>query len=260
MNLTWADILPDKPTPCSTPPRLPKSPTRDSDAAAKRSLWPRLDRPDEDGRPDEVLAFNLVPKLAALRGLSVEGCRLAAERGLLRFCEWKGRLCWAVTDGRSINAQVRRMSGKPWQEIGAKAWTLPGSRASWPLGVEESRRFPISLLVEGGPDILAAHHFAFAHRRQADAAVVGMLGAANKIPDDALPAFRGKRVRIMAHADEAGIRGAKTWRNQLRTVGAVVDAADFSTVRKSNGETVKDLNDAADIHPEDASQMEDLIP
>ena len=34
-----------------------------------------------------------------------------------------------------------------------------------------------------------------------DAAAVAMLGASNRIPDDALPLFAGKRVRSMAHVD-----------------------------------------------------------
>ena len=76
---------------------------------------------------------------------------------------------------------VREAVARNWRE-GVDTSGLPCLVAAGCRGVA-----PVSiiLLVEGGPDILAAHHFAFAHRRQADAAVVGMLGAANKIPDDA---------------------------------------------------------------------------
>lgn len=258
-GLKWGDICEDKPLPRATAaPR--KAPWVDPEAEAKRATWPPLEEPRLDGRPDEEIAYHLVERVATLRGLAVDGCRLAALRGLLRFCAWKGRLCWAVTDSLRINAQARRIDGRPWTEIHAKAWTLPGSRAAWPLGTYESRPFPVLLLVEGGPDLLAGHHFIVAQGRQSDVAVVGMLGASNRIPDDALPAFRGKRVRIFAHADAAGIKGAETWRSQLRSFGATVDVADFTQLRMTDGRTIGDLNDAVHVRPEDAGQLEDLIP
>ena len=224
------------------------------------AAWPPLAEPNPEGRFDEILSANLIPRVASNRGLSQEGCWLAAKRGLLRFCLWKGRLAWAVTDSKRESAQVRRVTGSLWPEIGRKAWTLPGSRGSWPLGTEESRPFPTVILVEGGPDLLAAHHLIVEHRREDDTAAVAILGASNRIPDDALPAFRGKRVRIMAHTDSAGTKAGDSWRAQLKAAGATVDVADFTPFRKPDGSPVKDLNDAVHVRPEDAHHLNDLIP
>lgn len=221
---------------------------------------PPFEEPHAGGSAIEQWAFGQLETLAALRGLSVDGCLLCAERGLLRFCIWRGQPCWVVTDSLRINAQVRRMSGQRWSEIDAKAWTFRGSRAAWPLGIGESRLYRVVLLVEGGPDLLAAHHFIHAHLRQGDAAAVALLGASHAIPNDVLPEFKGKRVRICAHADTAGINAAERWRAQLRGLAQKVDVADFSPLWKADGGEVKDLNDAAHIHPNHAAQLEDLIP
>ena len=43
-----------------------------------------------------------------------------AERGLLRFAGWKDAPAWIVTDAARVNAQARRMDGKPWPGIAAK--------------------------------------------------------------------------------------------------------------------------------------------
>ena len=135
-----------------------------------------------------------------------------ADRGLLFFAGWKDRPAWVVCDATRLNAQVRRMDGRPWEEINAKAQTLPGSQAAWPVGIREAGRFPVVLLCEGGPDLLAAHHFIHAQGREHDAAAVAILGSSNRIPAEALPLFAFKRVRIMVHADPHGKRAAETAR------------------------------------------------
>jgi hypothetical protein len=183
-----------------------------------------------------------------------------AARGLLWFAEWKVAFAWIVTDGERVSAQARRLDREPWPGIGAKAQTLPGSRAAWPIGARESLALPCVILCEGGADLLAAHHFIHALGREADTAAVAMLGASNSIPADVLPLFAGKRVRIMAHADEAGRTAAQKWARQLASVGATVDAADFTGLLMADGSPVKDLNDSTRLRPEDQPQLEDLIP
>ena len=44
--------------------------------------------------------------VAALRGLGVEGVRLAERRGLLRFGQVCGFPCWILTDAAGLNAQA----------------------------------------------------------------------------------------------------------------------------------------------------------
>ena len=198
--------------------------------------------------------------LAALRHVSFAACFVARSVGLLAFGTWKERAAWIVTDKERLNAQARRFDGEPWEAIGAKAQTLPGSWASWPLGVRTGANYPAFVLCEGGPDLLAALHFIL----EADAACshfpVAMLGAKQRIHPDALPIFAGKRVRIMAHTDPAGREGAESWAAQLASVGAEVDCADFSGLRKADGSPVGDLNDCTQIYPEDAHELKGLLP
>lgn len=234
----------------------PKPADVDAAKAEQRQTWPPLESPFEHE--------HAMGALAKLRHVSFEGVKLMAGRGLLWFAGWKDLPAWIVTDAARVNAQARRMNGKPWP-IGAreaKAQTLPGSKAAWPIGAQGMKSFPVVLLCEGGADLLAAHHFITAHGREADTAAVAMLGAGNTIPADALPLFAGKRVRIMPHVDasNAGYKAAAKWAEQLASVNADVDAADFSGLLMADGSPVKDLNDCTRLRPQDQPQLEDLIP
>lgn len=219
--------------------------------------WPRFEPPFTG---DDDLHSRAVDKLAHQRHLSRQGLYLAASRDLFWVAAWKGLPAWIVTDAARRNAQARRMDGKVWEGIEAKAQTLPGSTASWPIGVKEASRFPIILLVEGGPDLLAAHHFIHAQGREADVAAVAMLGANHSIPDEALDYFVGKRVRIIPHADKAGRLAALRWEAQLTKVGATVDAVDLGGLLMADGSPAKDLNDLTRIDPKHLQELADLIP
>lgn len=189
-------------------------------------------------------------QLARLRNISREGVEWASERGLLRFATLKDLPAWIVTDSARVNAQARRMDGQEWEHIGAKAWTLPGAWASWPIGITEVQPFPSIAFCEGGPDLLAAHYVALweeaSHyaKRDVQCSPVAMLGASLRIHADALPLFAGKRVRIFGHDDSAGKVAVEVWARQLQSVGADVDALTFAGLWQVNGEPVKDLNDA----------------
>lgn len=189
--------------------------------------------------------------LARIRAVRIEAIRIAVERGLVRFGEWRGRRSWFVTDPAGRCAQARRLDGQPWEEIEAKAWTLPGSQATWPAGIGAADRFPVVALVEGGPDLLAAIHFAWCEGAEDRTAPVAMLGAGLRIAADALPQFAGKRVRLFPHADPAGHEAGERWALQLSSVGAVVDAFRISGLRMRNGGPAKDLNDLTQVHPDD---------
>ncbi|NDF00155.1 MAG: hypothetical protein EB034_18050, partial [Verrucomicrobia bacterium] len=245
------------PMPTAPRPPRPKPADAEGEQAQKRKTWPPFESPLTG---DDDTAHRAIVPLAKLRHVSVEGVTLMAARGLLWFGAWKDSPAWIVTDGERVNAQARRMDGQPWPGIKAKAQTLPGSRAAWPVGARESLPLPFVLLVEGGPDLLAAHHWIHAHQREVDVAAVAMLGASNSIHADALPLFAGKRIRIMAHTDEAGHAAAIRWKAQLDSVGARVDAADFAGLLMADGTPAKDLNDLTRLRPEDQPQLEDLIP
>lgn len=237
----------------ATAPRPPRPKPADVAAAQeqRRKTWPPFT--PAAGHPEAIDA------LARLRHVSRAGVDLMEQRGLLRFGQWHGHSAWFVTDGAGRNAQARRMDGAKWEGIDAKAQTLPGSRAAWPIGARESLPFRFVLFCEG-VDILAAHHFIFGHGPAEDTSAVAMLGASLAIHRDALPLFAGKRVRIMAHADAAGQNAAARWADQLKTIGADVDAADFTGLLMADGSPVKDLNDCTRLDPKQTPELETLIP
>ncbi len=183
--------------------------------------------------------------VAQRRNLSFEGVSLAVRRGLLFFAASREYYAWIVTDRARVNAQARRIDGAFWEHIEAKAWTLPGSRAAWPVGTQEASELPFVALVEGAPDLLAAHHYIARERRAADVGAIAMLGASNQIPEDALKLLAGKRVRLFPHADTAGRAAAVRWTRQLEQVGCTVDAFRFDGLYRGDGLAVKDLNDLA---------------
>jgi len=195
--------------------------------------------------------------LASLRGLNIEAVTLASERGLLWFATMQDRgsriTAWIVSDQDRRNAQARRLDGIRWQSLPGepKAKTLPGSQAAWPIGITEAQAYPCMALVEGSPDMLAAHHFAWAESMQDRVAAVAMLGASLAIPDDALPLFAGKRVRIFPHLDEAGQDAAVRWEGQLVDAGAEVDCFCLTGIRTADGSAVNDLCDLASVHADD---------
>lgn len=204
--------------------------------------------------------------LARLRNIGREGLEWASERGLLWFATLKDYPAWIVTDTARVNAQARRMDGQQWEHIGAKAYTLPGSWASWPIGITEAQPFPAIVLCEGGPDFLAAHYLALweqasqPSQRDAQCSPVAMLGANQRIHPDAFPMFAGKRIRILGHDDEAGRAGVERWAAQLSSAGADVDAFNFAGLRQGDGKPVKDLNDSLLTDATSFAQAERMLP
>jgi hypothetical protein len=205
-------------------------------------------------------------QLASLRKIGREGLEWATERGLLFFATLKNHRAWIVTDAARVNAQARRMDGQQWEDIQAKAWTLPGAWASWPIGITEAQDFPKIALCEGGPDFLAAHYLALweqaSHhaKRDVQCAPVAMLGASQRIHADALPMFTGKRVRIFGHDDDAGRAAVERWAAQLASVGADVDAFSFAGLQQVDGKPVKDLNDSLLMDLGNFATAERMLP
>ena len=203
-------------------------------------------------------------KLARLRNLSIEGIQLASERGLLWFAELHGFESWLVADGERVNVQARRLDGGTWGHLegSPKTWTLYGSWASWPIGTGEAQQFKTVALVEGGGDLLAAFHFIHCEDREDDVAPVAILGASQRIPEDALQLLAGKRIRLYPHTDTAGHRAEARWTQQLEAVGAEVDAFGFDDLRRMDGADVGDLNDlayiSADVRREAVARARDL--
>ena len=219
-------------------------------ARAKPAL-PAMD----DGCDEELRA------LAKARNISYAAAWWARSVGLLRFATLNSHRAWVVTDDDRLNAQARQLDGGLWEHIGGKkAYTLPGSWASWPIGTCFAKAYPKVLVVEGGPDLLAALHF-LRERDEPDACPVAMLGSSNNIHAGALQTFAGKICRIYTHADEQGEKAAGRWTEQLLRAGAAhVDGFSFRGLRTTTGSQIKDLNDATQIHDDEAAEIRGLLP
>ncbi len=247
--------------------------------AGKSVAIPRRERQSVTLRPlSKIVAMgtgnpSMHTILAALRGVSIAAVSIAVERGLVRFGRWRGCQAWFVLDASQKIAQARRMDGCAWSSHGqgsqrpasharfkVKALNLPGSQARWPVGIMEARDFPCLALCEGGPDLLAAFHLVIEHRRLTDCAPVAMLGASVPIHRDALRFFAGKRVRIFAHADEAGTNAVNRWACQLASVSADVDAFSFHGLTQRNGQPVKDLNNLVNVAVATSPCLNELFP
>ena len=158
----------------------------------------------------------------------VSGLLLAHDVGVLHFADVAGFRCWLVADESTRCAEARRLDGKTFPAIGnlaeRKAHTLKGSTKSWPVGLalrvsesrgEHLRRIPL-VLVEGGPDLLAAFALLAAlPSSEGDVQPVAMLGASASINAEALVQIAGRRVLVLAHGDKAGADCAAQWGRQL---------------------------------------------
>lgn len=189
---------------------------------------------------------------------------------------------WCAIDPTRNCAEFRRLDNERYERKDGtliKTWSTAGK--SWPLGAAAMNGRKAVMLVEGGPDMLAAYDLLDRHRMLEKVAVVCMLGAGNRIREDALPFFAGCRVRIMVDADPLkddenarkrrvpGMEAAARWQGQLCEAGAAVEpfyigniyeaksykawsrgelpAADVGILtqglRMQDGTAVKDVND-----------------
>jgi hypothetical protein len=191
-------------------------------------------------------------QISELRSIPLEGLLLAYERKLLFAYEdpFQGR-CWVITDDARRNAIARRLDGerfhyrqpKEGEKEGPKAKCWLHAEAKWPIGIAQAISFPAIALCEGGPDFLSAFALAHAGAVESLVAPVCMTGSGCSIHKEELSMFRGKRVRIFGHTDEAGQAALQRWAEQLQGEQAEVDAIDFTGLIKCDGSPVEDLND-----------------
>ena len=218
------------------------------------------------GQPDFTgFAPGTEEQLAVLgrsRPYGLAGLRWANERGVLVFGAWHGFACYGVTDHSRRVLELRRVDGQLFPAVAGtglgerKSHALKGSQKRWPLGLPEASAAPAIALVEGVPDFIEAHEVILWEQATrlgselVQCAPVAMLSASPRIHEEALPRFAGKRVRVFAHSEKAGLGGALRWRRQLREAGAAsVDIFDFSPYLRRDGRPVNDLYDWRELAP-----------
>lgn len=161
-------------------------------------------------------------ELADIRSVSIEAVSLAVDNfGTIKFfhdSRWKRG--WVLTDRSERVLQGRLITGEKWYHGGKTHNFIKG--IDYPVGIQTSWKFPADfpiLLVEGSGDYLAACDVDLHAKREF--LPVAMLGTSATIPDDCLPFFKGRDVRIIAHPGDGGRKAAEGWRSRLRAVCSV---------------------------------------
>jgi hypothetical protein len=216
-------------------------------------------------------------QIADSRKIDICAVELAQDLGTLRVGEVCGYHSWILFDQSGLCAEGRRLNRRPYPALAVdgkiklserKAHTLRGSRKDWPVGILPAKEYRQSaetfLLVEGGPDYLAALHFAFQQKRTGilPVALLGRGQGLKGLHPESLQHFRGRRVRIVPHADPDGgsYLSATRWAKQLRMVGAEVDCFNLKDLQMGSGKPVKDLNDCCELVVGQAAELEKLFP
>ncbi|MGJ3242170.1 MAG: CHC2 zinc finger domain-containing protein [Opitutales bacterium] len=191
--------------------------------------------------------------LLALRRFPAQ-CRGALDdledRGFLRFCDHEDGLVWVVLDETFRNLQMRRIDGMHLpvgDDRSVKAKTWPGSQARFPLGVKQIQPGSHILLVEGGPDLLAASvlvHQRIPKRSRRRFSYLAFLGAGQTGEGIDLPDCSGVQATLFQHTDQAGKGAVARWSALLADHGC----SDLVTFRfrgmtQPQGPNIKDLAD-----------------
>lgn len=182
------------------------------------------------------------------RNLTATAVSLMVEVGVLRFLAIDGVKCFAIMDSTQRAAEIRRIDRKPFGNT--KAFPLSGVDKTWLPGAELLRGASPDvsvLMVEGATDFLTALDLYIRFRREVTRnkrwVVVTLLGAGCKTLDpDCAKLIRGRHVRIVPDADDAGDKMLAHWSPFFRGIECTVDA--FTQPRGT------DLTDNADkINP-----------
>lgn len=214
--------------------------------------------------PLTPLRIEHMEQFAAVRGWQcLGGLGQAKLRGFGHYCEvWdvnERQPTILLTDSSRRNVELRRLDGQLWACIEKKVRTLPDVDPNWPIGAADIGVHPVIGLCEGGPDFIALM-LCGVLEGIFNFAPVFMTGASKRISKDALPRFRGKRVRIFVHQDEAGRDAGERWKDQLYLAGASkVDGFSFEGLRLPAGRPIKDLADYATLIRSDDESITDAF-
>ena len=215
-------------------------------------------------------------QIAHSRNIDPRAVQLAQDMGTLRVGEICGLLSWVLLDESGLCAEGRRLDRKPYPVLTRgtirlserKAHTLRGSRKDWPVGILPASTYQkharAIILIEGGPDYLAALHFALLQKHTGilPVAILGRGQGLRGLQPDSLEHFAGRRVRIVPHDDPDGgsYQSVLRWAKQLSDVAAKVDFFHFKNLRTSTGKPVKDLNDCCELTSSQTAELEGLFP
>lgn len=204
--------------------------------------------------PEFVYSDKGCYNLAALRGLPLDAVRMAHAEGFVRFAMLQnktGKLpVWVMLDDDEETqfAQARRLDGESFNC--GKTWNLPGSTGNFLF----RDKGDYTILVEGGPDFLAA--FAV----DPEASIAALMGSGNNLSKAQVRRVAGgkRKVCIIAQADEAGLAAAARWQSQIVEIGVpcsiicignlcIPGCGDLNDVVRAWPERIVELNDQMNV-------------
>jgi len=166
-------------------------------------------------------------RFANLRGYHQGAVEVMVKAGILRFTKAEGADCYVITDSTQRAAEIRRVDGELFR-TGSKAYPLRGCDKSWLPGLAMMTGHPNVLITEGASDLLAAIDLYFRYRKSGGTnmwCITAALGASIKrLHGDAVIVLRGRRVRLVPDADDAGKRMSAHFTDMLNRYGCTVDS------------------------------------
>jgi CHC2 zinc finger len=260
--------------------QLPKAPKQEpGPTITKENPSGRAQKKAEARRPNvsslRMASRAELQQIADSRKIDLRAVELAQDLGTLRIGEVCGYLSWVLLDESGLCAEGRRLNRKPYPAVTTgkvqlserKAHTLRGSRKDWPVGIMPAAEYQKSveaiLVVEGGPDYLAALHFALQQRKTGilPVAILGRGQGRRGLHPESLEHFRGKRVRIFPHEDpdRLGLRSAVRWARELQKLNCRVDLFRFRGLLKRDGAPINDLNDCVELSESDSPKLDEIF-
>jgi hypothetical protein len=202
----------------------------DEKKARQRESWPTFKAP--------TLAE--IEAISRLRHLPGSALRTVADAGLLRVAHYERAACFVLTEGTF--AQARRLDGLPLpiRDGVSKAKNLPGAVGAF-IGAGLLDEASNVLLVEGCIGLLEALGCIALADAQGWTAIAATSANSrfNRAPG-LLARLKGRRVRIVPDADEAGLEAASTWLADLDHAGAFPDAIELPPECKDLGPIISD--------------------
>ncbi len=198
--------------------------------ARQRKAWPEF----KQLKPDDIAT------VAALRRMLPDAVDLAHRWGFVSGAEIEGQRCFIIHEGTF--AQARRLDGQPFTRSDGtkiKAKNLPGSTGAF-IGQEWLGDAQNVLLVEGVIGLLEAlAAFALVNMKESWSILAASSASSRFARDPALLArLKGRSVRIIPDADEAGMDAAASWLADLEAAGVRADAMALPAGLKDLGEII----------------------
>lgn len=241
-------VVPPPPPP---PPLDPEDVTEDD---------PRFDPLEGMGRTIRPgIGYQLA--IAKSRGFASHWRKLDSlcSVGILRTSDDRDE--WLLVDGPQMPrgwmlAEYRNINRKAYGN-GAKCFTAKGSKKGWPIGLSLASGDPnqILLVVEGGPDFLAANVLV-RHLRRADVLPVAIMGREiTRLIPEAQQALAGRLVHIVPHRDRgesgeitSGRDAAVKWTDMLADDCGVTEVtwSSLEGLTRPDGQPATDLCEAVE--------------